>query len=108
MKISVLKRLSTAYIIIGKNFNTWLSPIITGLVLAVLKLVVFTGLFLDRIFFYRINSYKLKNPIIIVGNPRSGTTFLHRYLIRNKIGMGGELWKLLYPSIILQKLVMII
>jgi len=105
MKISIFKRLSTAYKIIGKNFNTWFSPIITGFVLAILKLVVFTGMFLDRVFYFKINSYQLKKPIIIVGNPRSGTTFLHRYLIRNKIGMGGELWKLLYPSIILQKLV---
>ena len=105
MKISIFKRLITAYKIIGKNFNTWFSPIITAIVLSILKTAVFTGMFLDRIFFYKINSYQLKKPIIIVGNPRSGTTFLHRYLIRNKIGMGGELWKLLYPSIILQKIV---
>lgn len=105
MKISIFKRLTTAYKIIGKNFNTWFSPIITAFVLSILKLAVFTGMLLDQIFFSRINSYQLKKPIIIVGNPRSGTTFLHRYLIRNKIGMGGELWKLLYPSIILQKLV---
>jgi omega-hydroxy-beta-dihydromenaquinone-9 sulfotransferase len=105
MKITIFKRLTTAYKIIGKNFNTWFSPIITAIVLSVLKIAVFTGMFLDRIFFYKINSYQLKRPIIIVGNPRSGTTFLHRYLIRNKIGMGGELWKLLYPSIILQKMV---
>ena len=105
MQISIFKRLTTAYKIIGKNFNTWFSPIITAVVLSVLKIAVFSGMFLDRIFFYKINSYQLKRPIIIVGNPRSGTTFLHRYLIRNKIGMGGELWKLLYPSIILQKIV---
>ena len=105
MNISIVKRLFTAYKIIGINFNTWFSPIITGCVLAILKLVVFTGMFLDRIFFYKINTYQLKKTILIVGNPRSGTTFLHRYLIRNKIGMGGELWKLLYPSIILYAVV---
>lgn len=105
MKISIFKRLITAYKIIGKNFNTWFSPVITAIVLSILKIAVFSGMFLDRIFFYKINSYQLKRPIIIVGNPRSGTTFLHRYLIRNRIGMGGELWKLLYPSIILQKIV---
>ena len=47
----------------------------------------------------------LKNPIIIVGNPRSGTTFLHRFLIHHNVGVGSELWQLLYPSITIQKLI---
>ena len=42
---------------------------------------------------------------MIVGNPRSGTTFLHRYLVKNGIGTGSQLWQMLYPSIILQKLI---
>jgi hypothetical protein len=42
---------------------------------------------------------------MIVGNPRSGTTFLHRYLVKNGIGVGSQLWQMLYPSIILQKMI---
>ena len=42
---------------------------------------------------------------MIVGNPRSGTTFLHRYLVRNHIGVGSQLWQMIYPSIIIQKLI---
>jgi len=41
---------------------------------------------------------------MIVGNPRSGTTFLHRYLVNNKIGVGSALWQMLYPSITLQNI----
>jgi hypothetical protein len=48
----------------------------------------------------------IKNkPIIIVGNPRSGTTFLHRYLIERNLGSGSQLWQMIYPSIILQKII---
>jgi len=105
MKISVARRIFTAYKIIGNNFNIWVSPIITAFILLCLKLIVFITMILDKIIYPKINSHKISKPIIIVGNPRSGTTFLHRYLIKNKIGSGGELWKLLYPSIVLQKLV---
>ena len=56
--------------------------------------------------FYKIaRNPKLENPIVIVGNPRSGTTFLHRYLINSGIGSGSELWQLIYPSLVLQKII---
>ena len=41
---------------------------------------------------------------MIVGSPRSGTTFLHRYLVNNQFGIGSQLWQMIYPSILLQKL----
>ncbi len=105
MKISTRKRLFTAYKIIGNNFKTWISPIFTGIILVFLKIFVFLGLALDYLFYPKFRKTSLTKPIVIVGNPRSGTTFLHRYLINNGIGTGGQLWKLLYPSLVLQKLV---
>ena len=48
---------------------------------------------------------KIKNQILIVGNPRSGTTFIHRYLSNNGMGTGSKLYQMIFPSIILQKLV---
>ena len=48
---------------------------------------------------------KIINPIVIVGNPRSGTTFLHRYLVKNRIGVGSQLWQMIYPSITIQKII---
>ncbi len=42
---------------------------------------------------------------MIVGNPRSGTTFLHRYLVKSGVGIGSQLWQMMYPSIILQKMI---
>jgi hypothetical protein len=59
---------------------------------------------LDRIFIPSLWFKKIKSPIIIVGNPRSGTTFLHRFLVNNGFGTGTQLWQMIYSSVILQKL----
>jgi len=98
-----LKRISRLYIILGKNFSAWISPFFTGTLIFFLRLFVGAGRFIDRIL-YRSLKKPLTNPIIIVGNPRSGTTFLHRFLIKHKIGSGSQLWQMIYPSISIQKL----
>jgi len=79
IKISLYKRLLTVYGIIGKTFGSWFSPIITGLLLLILRTVVLIGSIIDYICFSKIRKGKISNPILIVGNPRSGTTFLHHY-----------------------------
>ena len=100
----ILKRLLKVYLIIGKNFNSWLTPIFTGLMILVLRLVVDLFRILDTIVYPSLKK-QIKNPIIIVGNPRSGTTFLHRYLISQGLGQGSQLWQMVYPSILLQKMI---
>ena len=100
----VIKRISKAYFILGRIFGTWISPFLTGILIIFLRLIVGLSQFLDQVFFPGFNQ-KIINPIIIVGNPRSGTTFLHRFLIRQNIGTGSQLWQLIYPSIFLQKLI---
>ena len=104
MKISIFQRIKKIYSIIGKTFGNWVSPIITGFFILILRLIVGTCRILDRIFFPTAFQSNLNKPIIIVGNPRSGTTFLHRYLVRNRIGVGSQLFQMLYPSILLQKI----
>jgi len=94
-----------AYLTIGRTFGTWFTPIITGLLISMLRIIVSIGRLVDRIFFPGAFKSKLKSPIMIVGNPRSGTTFLHRYLVNNGIGTGSQLWQMLYPSILLQKMI---
>ena len=105
MYISFIKRIIIAYITIGKTFGTWFSPIITGLLLFKLRVVVGFFMFVDYIFFPSLINKKIQSPIVIVGNPRSGTTFLHRYLVKSRIGAGSQLWQLIYTSITLQKLI---
>ena len=97
-----LKRIVRVYLILGKTFNAWFSPIISGVMVLVLRMIVGIGRIFDHVIFWGIRK-PLKDPIIIVGNPRSGTTFLHRFLIKENIGTGSQLWQMLYPSVILQK-----
>lgn len=99
-----LKRISRLYIILGKNFSAWISPIYTGVLIIFLRLFVGFGRYIDR-FLYRELNKPLNDPVVIVGNPRSGTTFLHRFLIRQNIGQGSQLWQMIYPSISIQKLI---
>ncbi len=44
-------------------------------------------------------------PVFIVGNPRSGTTFLHRFMVDQKLGVGFQLWQLLFPYLTARVLV---
>ena len=97
-----LKRIARVYLILGKTFNAWFSPLISGLMIFLLRIIVAIGQMIDHVIFWSVKK-PLKDPIIIVGNPRSGTTFLHRFLIKENIGTGSQLWQMLYPSVILQK-----
>ena len=99
----ILKRILRVYLVVGKTFGKWISPIFSGIAISVLRIVVFLGQQIDKILFPKIHR-PLKNPIVIVGNPRSGTTFLHRFLIENGFGVGSQLWQMVYPSIIIQKM----
>ncbi len=80
-----------------------LLPMILGIL--ILWFIVSFGLLLDFIFFPKIRKQKIEKPIIIIGNPRSGTTFLQRFLVEQNVGVGTELWKMLFPSLTLQKLI---
>jgi len=99
-----IKRIIRVYLIVGKTFGVWIIPIFTGILILFLRLIVFAGRLLDHLFFPGIRK-PLQNPILIVGNPRSGTTFLHRFLIKQGFGTGSELWQMIYPSITLQKII---
>ena len=105
MKISTTKRLFTAYIIIKNTFNIYVKTIIIGLIICTLRAIVNFFMILDKIFIPQINKTRIKSPIIIVGNPRSGTTFLQRFLVENNFGIGTELWQMIYSSTILQKII---
>ena len=100
--ISTLNRLNKAYLTIGHSFGIWISPIFSGLLIFILRLMISLGMFMDKIFYPSIRKRQITNPVVIVGNPRSGTTFLHRFLVKNKIGAGAQLWQLLYPSVLIQ------
>lgn len=104
-RITITKRIFKAYITVGNSFGKWFTPIISGIILFVLRIVVNTGMILDWICLKDIRRGQIKKTIVIVGNPRSGTTFLQRYLVNSGIGTGTQLWQMIYPSVILQKII---
>ena len=59
---------------------------------------------LDRILFPSYREKPIDRPIFIVGNPRSGTTFLHRLLLGAGDTAAFELWEMLFPAITARKL----
>ncbi len=48
-----------------------------------IEMIVWSGFILDEIFFPKFHGIKIRKPIFIIGNPRSGTTFLQRLMARD-------------------------
>src|ERR1700730_14289043 len=92
------------YRTIGMTFGVWVRPIGAFLLLQLRQAISATTLGLDHVFYPRHRKPSTHRPIFIIGNPRSGTTFLHRLLL----GAGGmaafELWEMLFPAITPRKL----
>lgn len=66
-----------------------------------IQLMHWIGFFLDDIFFSGYRNVEVKEPLFIVGVPRSGTTFLHRVLANDTEQFTTfTLWELLFaPSV---------
>lgn len=62
-------------------------------------------LFLDRIFFPQFRKTEVKNPIFIIGHPRSGNTFLHKLLTQTDEFVAFKTWHILFPSLTARVLV---
>ncbi|MBN1761053.1 MAG: sulfotransferase [Chitinispirillaceae bacterium] len=98
----MLKRMFIVHKALAEAFGLYLRPVFIFVVILILHGIVSICMVLDNIFFPSLHKKKIKSPIIIVGNPRSGTTFLQRFLINNGFGIGSRLWKTLYPSLTMQ------
>jgi hypothetical protein len=78
--------------------------VLLAVLFALLRGVVWLGMTLDPIFFPRLRRTRAERPIVLVGNPRTGTTFLQRFLVAEGFGAGMNLFLMLYPSLLLQRL----
>ncbi len=83
----------------------WFKLLVIIVLRSFLKLFLVLGDIFDFIFF---NGYiKIRNdkPVFLIGHPRSGTTFLHRFLLLNNLQYRGMyLWEMIIPSITYRKL----
>ncbi|MFO7916629.1 MAG: sulfotransferase [Anaerolineae bacterium] len=70
-----------------------------------LEIVTWFGFLMDEIFFRGYKKKKVWQPIFVVGNPRSGTTFLHRLLARDETNFAFmRTWEMVFaPSITLRR-----
>lgn len=64
-------------------------------------------LLLDEIIFPRYRQQEIIRPVFIIGNPRSGTTFLHRIMDQDRENFTSlKVWELIFaPSITQRKLI---
>jgi hypothetical protein len=99
-----LYRIVLAWRAVGRTFGAWFSPVLTLAGFVVLRAVIGVGMRLDPWLFPALRRTPLRAPIVIVGNPRTGTTFLHRFLVEHGVGAGLQLWQALYPSLTVQRL----
>ena len=101
----MLNRMLKAYRAVNYSFNRYVTPLITFCGFLIIYLVVSIGILIDNIFYPSLRRMRIKSPIVVVGNPRSGTTFLQRFLVNNGYGTGMRVWKMIYPSPSLQILI---
>lgn len=91
------------YRTINKTFGFRLRPLGTFAVLQLRQAISSATMMLDRVFFPSYRKQPIDRPIFIVGNPRSGTTFLHRLLLGAGDTAAFELWEMLFPAITARK-----
>jgi hypothetical protein len=101
---SILSRMGHVYRVLRRTFGVRIAPLFVAVVFALLRTIVALGMALDHVVFPRLRKVRANRPIVIVGNPRTGTTFLQRFLADEGFGSGMELFLMLYPSLLFQKM----
>jgi hypothetical protein len=101
---SLPARMARVARILRRRHGLVFKPVLLAVFFALLRGVVWLGMALDPIFFPRLRRTRAERPIVLVGNPRTGTTFLQRFLVAEGFGAGMNLFLMLYPSLLLQRL----
>jgi hypothetical protein len=75
-------------------------------IFTILKLSSWLGFAWDDIFYKDYQNQKLAQPVFLIGNPRSGTTYLHRLLAKDESNFSYmRMWEIFFaPSISQRKL----
>jgi hypothetical protein len=92
------------YRTIVRTFGFRLRPFGTFGLMQVRRLLDATTRGLDHVLFPGFRRLPLDRPVFILGNPRSGTTFLHRFLLNTDRLAAFALYEMLFPAITARKL----
>lgn len=98
-------RLTLMLRVLNRTFRMRAVPLVALALWGMLRLVTWVAMAADPLFFPRLRKAQVRKPIVLVGNPRTGTTFLQRFLSDEGYGAGLEVYRMLYPSLVLQKLI---
>ncbi len=101
---SIFSRMGALYRVLRRTFGVKVIPLFVAVFFGFIRTVVAIFMALDHVFFPKFAKTRASRPIVLVGNPRTGTTFLQRFLSDEGFGSGMELFLMLYPSLTLQKL----
>jgi omega-hydroxy-beta-dihydromenaquinone-9 sulfotransferase len=101
---SIFSRMGALYRILRGTFHVRVIPLFIAVFFGFVRTVVAIFMALDHVFFPKLAKTRANRPIVLVGNPRTGTTFLQRFLSDEGFGSGMELFLMLYPSLTLQTL----
>ena len=66
------------------KFSLILTTVLSTAIIGLLNLIIILFRLLDEVIFFGYRKTKIKNPIFIISNPRSGTTHLHRLMTLDK------------------------
>lgn len=90
----------TLKILVGKfGFN--LKYILIPVYRILYSILLYFGLLIDEIFFRSYRKKSITKPIFLIGHPRSGTTFLHKFLIKNNSQLEGMyLWRMIFSTLL--------
>lgn len=91
------------YRIMSGTFGTRLRPLATFALFQLRALISGITMFADDVLFPSWRKRPLDRPVFIIGNPRSGTTFLHRLLLGAGDLAAFELWEQMFPAITARK-----
>ncbi len=95
----------------GKNYRLTFKRFLILIIWLILyipnEIIYHFFLLLDEIIFPRYRKTEVIKPVFIIGNPRSGTTFLHRLMDKDKEHFTSfKVWELIFaPSITQRKLI---
>jgi hypothetical protein len=92
------------YALLNRTFGLRLRPVGTFAALQARRLMSGSTWLLDEALYGGYRKLPIERPVFILGNPRSGTTFLHRFLLETGQLCAFELWEMLFPAISARKL----
>src|SRR5688572_28354064 len=87
---SMASRMGRMYRILRRVHGVYVVPLFLAVMFLCLRRTVGTFMALDHLS-SRFRKTRASRPIVIVGNPRTGTTFLQRFMAAEGFGSGTEL-----------------